>query len=204
VLSYDHLIVAAGSTHSYFGHDEWSALAPGLKTLEDAFEIRKRILMAFERAERETDARRRQEWLTFTVIGGGATGVEMAGTLVEIARHTLSGEFRNIDPHSARVVLVEGSERVLAPIPGPVGESARAVAKAGVDVRTGCRVVHIDETCVRYANFDGEQNLATRTVIWSAGVAASPLGRKLGSRWIVLDVYRCRRSSISVATTKCL
>jgi NADH dehydrogenase FAD-containing subunit len=131
VLSYDHLIVAAGSTHSYFGHDEWSALAPGLKTLEDAFEIRKRILMAFERAERETDARRRQEWLTFTVIGGGATGVEMAGTLVEIARHTLSGEFRNIDPHSARVVLVEGSSGCWRPIPGPVRKGARAVAKAG-------------------------------------------------------------------------
>lgn len=181
VLAYDYLIVAAGSTHSYFGHDEWSSLAPGLKTLEDAFEIRKRILMAFEHAERETDARRRQEWLTFTVIGGGATGVEMAGTLVEIARHTLSGEFRNIDPHSARVVLVEGSERVLGAYPADLSEKAREqLHKLGVDVRTGCRVVHIDETCVRYANFDGEQSLATRTVIWSAGVAASPLGKKLG------------------------
>ncbi|MCI1004017.1 NAD(P)/FAD-dependent oxidoreductase [Herbaspirillum sp. C7C8] len=181
VLGYDYLIVATGSTHSYFGHDDWSALAPGLKTLEDAFEIRKRILMAFEHAERETDARRRQEWLTFTVIGGGATGVEMAGTLVEIARHTLSGEFRNIDPHSARVVLVEGSERVLGAYPADLSEKAREqLHRLGVDVRTGCRVVHIDETCVRYANFDGEQSLATRTVIWSAGVAASPLGKKLG------------------------
>jgi len=193
VLSYDHLIVAAGSTHSYFGHDEWSALAPGLKTLEDAFEIRKRILMAFERAERETDARRRQEWLTFTVIGGGATGVEMAGTLVEIARHTLSGEFRNIDPHSARVVLVEGSERVLAAYPPDLSEKAREqLQKLGVDVRTGCRVVHIDETCVRYANFDGEQSLATRTVIWSAGVAASPLGKQLG-----VEVDRAGRVPVS-------
>ena len=193
VLSYDHLIVAAGSTHSYFGHDEWSALAPGLKTLEDAFEIRKRILMAFERAERETDARRRQEWLTFTVIGGGATGVEMAGTLVEIARHTLSGEFRNIDPHSARVVLVEGSERVLGAYPPDLSEKAREqLHKLGVDVRTGCRVVHIDETCVRYANFDGEQSLATRTVIWSAGVAASPLGKQLG-----VEVDRAGRVPVS-------
>ncbi|WP_044531387.1 NAD(P)/FAD-dependent oxidoreductase, partial [Herbaspirillum sp. B65] len=125
VIAYDHLIVAAGSTHSYFGRDEWSALAPGLKTLEDAFEIRKRILMAFEHAERETDARRRQEWLTFTVIGGGATGVEMAGTLVEIARHTLSGEFRNIDPHSARVVLIEGSDRILGAYPADLSEKAR-------------------------------------------------------------------------------
>lgn len=181
VIAYDHLIVAAGSTHSYFGRDEWSALAPGLKTLEDAFEIRKRILMAFEHAERETDARRSQEWLTFTVIGGGATGVEMAGTLVEIARHTLSGEFRNIDPHSARVVLIEGSDRILGAYPADLSEKAREqLQKLGVDVRTGSRVVHIDETCVRYANFDGEQSLATRTVIWSAGVAASPLGKKLG------------------------
>lgn len=180
-IAYDHLIVAAGSTHSYFGRDEWRTLAPGLKTLEDAFEIRKRILMAFERAERETDVRRRQEWLTFTVIGGGATGVEMAGTLVEIARHTLAGEFRNIDPHSARVVLIEGSDRILGAYPPDLSEKAREqLHKLGVDVRTGSRVVHIDQTCVRYANFDGEQTLATRTVIWSAGVAASPLGRQLG------------------------
>ncbi|WP_443113978.1 NAD(P)/FAD-dependent oxidoreductase [Herbaspirillum seropedicae] len=180
-MAYDHLIVAAGSTHSYFGRDEWSSLAPGLKTLEDAFEIRKRILMAFERAERESDARRRQEWLTFTVIGGGATGVEMAGTLVEIARHTLAGEFRNIDPHSARVVLIEGSDRILGAYPPDLSDKAREqLQKLGVDVRTGSRVVHIDETCVRYTNFDGEQTLSTRTVIWSAGVAASPLGKALG------------------------
>lgn len=180
-IAYDHLIVAAGSAHSYFGRDEWSSLAPGLKTLEDAFEIRKRILMAFERAERESDARRRQEWLTFTVIGGGATGVEMAGTLVEIARHTLAGEFRNIDPHSARVVLIEGSDRILGAYPPDLSDKAREqLQKLGVDVRTGSRVVHIDETCVRYTNFDGEQTLSTRTVIWSAGVAASPLGKTLG------------------------
>ncbi|TWC71551.1 NAD(P)/FAD-dependent oxidoreductase [Herbaspirillum sp. SJZ099] len=180
-IGYDHLIVAAGSTHSYFGRDEWAGLAPGLKTLEDAFDIRRRILMAFEYAERETDMRRRQEWLTFTVIGGGATGVEMAGTLVEIARHTLRGEFRNIDPHSARVVLIEGSDRILGAYPPDLSEKAREqLQKLGVDVRTGSRVVHIDEQCVRYANFDGEQTLASRTVIWSAGVAASPLGKSLG------------------------
>ena len=180
-IDYDYLIVAAGSTHSYFGRDDWAGLAPGLKTLEDAFDIRRRILMAFEYAERETDARRRQEWLTFTVIGGGATGVEMAGTLVEIARHTLRGEFRNIDPHSARVVLIEGSDRILGAYPPDLSEKAREqLQKLGVDVRTGSRVVHIDEQCVRYANFDGEQMLASRTVIWSAGVAASPLGKSLG------------------------
>lgn len=181
VIAYDYLIVAAGSTHSYFGRDDWAGLAPGLKTLDDAFEIRRRILMAFEYAERETDARRRQEWLTFTVIGGGATGVEMAGTLIEIARHTLSGEFRNIDPHSARVVLLEGSDRILGAYPADLSEKARdQLQKLGVDVRTGSRVVHIDEQSVRYTNFDGEQTLASRTVIWSAGVAASPLGKSLG------------------------
>jgi NADH dehydrogenase len=179
-ISYDYLIVAAGSTHSYFGRDEWAGLAPGLKTLEDAFEIRRRILMAFEYAEREDDPARRGEWLTFTVIGAGATGVEMAGTLIEIAHHTLSGEFRRIDPHQARVVLVEGSERVLGAYPPDLSEKARTqLSKLGVDVRTGSRVTAIEGDCVRYVDRDGEQRLATRTVIWSAGVAASPLGKAL-------------------------
>jgi NADH dehydrogenase len=179
-ISYDYLIVAAGSTHSYFGRDEWAALAPGLKTLEDAFDIRRRILMAFEYAEREDDPARRGEWLTFTVIGAGATGVEMAGTLIEIARHTLSGEFRRIDPHQTRVVLVEGSERVLGAYPSDLSERARAqLVKLGVDVRTSSRVTAIEDDCVRYVDRDGEQRLASRTVIWSAGVAASPLGKTL-------------------------
>ena len=116
-LAYDQLIVATGTTHSYFGHDDWAPFAPGLKTLEDALEIRRRVLLAFERAERETDAAQRAAWLTFVVIGGGATGVELAGTFAEIARHTLRGEFRRIDPHSARVVLVEGTDRVLPAYP---------------------------------------------------------------------------------------
>ncbi|WP_050477769.1 NAD(P)/FAD-dependent oxidoreductase [Herbaspirillum rhizosphaerae] len=179
-IAYDYLIVAAGSTHSYFGHDEWAPLAPGLKTLADAFDIRRRILMAFERAEREADPVRRAEWLTFTVIGAGATGVEMAGTLIEIARHTLRGEFRRIDPQQAKVVLLEGSERVLGAYPADLSEKARAqLVKLGVDVRTGSRVTHIDEECVRYTDQGGEQRLASRTVIWSAGVAASPLGKSL-------------------------
>lgn len=179
-ISYDYLIVATGSTHSYFGHDEWAPLAPGLKTLADAFDIRRRILMAFEYAEREDDPVRRAEWLTFTVIGAGATGVEMAGTLIEIARHTLSGEFRRIDPHQAKVVLLEGSERVLGAYPADLSEKARAqLSKLGVDVRTGSRVIHIDAECVRYTDQAGEQRLASRTVIWSAGVAASPLGKAL-------------------------
>lgn len=179
-IAYDYLIVATGSTHSYFGHDEWAPLAPGLKTLADAFDIRRRILMAFEYAEREDDPVRRAEWLTFTVIGAGATGVEMAGTLIEIARHTLSGEFRRIDPHQAKVVLLEGSERVLGAYPADLSEKARAqLSKLGVDVRTGSRVIHIDGECVRYTDQAGEQRLASRTVIWSAGVAASPLGKAL-------------------------
>lgn len=179
-IAYDYLIVAAGSTHSYFGRDDWAELAPGLKTLEDAFEIRRRILMAFEYAEREDDPARRGEWLTFTVIGAGATGVEMAGTLIEIAHHTLSGEFRRIDPHQARVVLVEGSERVLGAYPADLSEKARTqLSRLGVDVRTGSRVTAIEDDCIRYVDRDGEQRLATRTVIWSAGVAASPLGRAL-------------------------
>jgi NADH dehydrogenase len=151
-----------------------------LKTLADAFEIRRRILMAFEHAEREDDPARRGEWLTFTVIGAGATGVEMAGTLIEIARHTLSGEFRRIDPHQTRVVLVEGSDRVLGAYPSDLSEKARAqLVKLGVDVRTSSRVTSISEDSVRYVDRDGEQRLASRTVIWSAGVAASPLGKKL-------------------------
>jgi NADH dehydrogenase len=114
-MQYDFLILAAGATHSYFGHEEWSRFAPGLKTLDDAIDIRRRVLLAFEEAERETDDARRAEWLTFVVVGAGPTGVEMAGTLAEIARHTLRGEFRHIDPAQARVILVEGTDRVLPP-----------------------------------------------------------------------------------------
>lgn len=179
-IAYDYLIVAAGSTHSYFGHDEWVAFAPGLKTLADAFEIRHRILMAFEHAEREDDPERRKAWLTFTVIGAGATGVEMAGTLIEIARHTLRGEFRRIDPQRAKVVLLEGSDHVLRSYPADLSEQARVqLLRLGVDVHTGSRVIDIDAECVRYVDEDGEQRLASRTVIWSAGVVASPLGKTL-------------------------
>ncbi|MBA2674661.1 NAD(P)/FAD-dependent oxidoreductase [Ramlibacter sp.] len=189
VLPYDHLIVAAGATHSYFGHDEWAAHAPGLKTLEDAFEIRRRILLAFEQAERETDAERRAAWLTFVVIGGGPTGVEMAGTLAEIARDTLPGEFRHIDPAKARVLLVEGGPRVLAAMPESLSESARRqLEKLGVEVRTGARVTGIDGSGVEVSvpapaggSGDSSSNyrIGTHCVVWAAGVAASPLGRHL-------------------------
>ncbi|WP_050465393.1 NAD(P)/FAD-dependent oxidoreductase [Herbaspirillum autotrophicum] len=180
-IDYDYLVVATGSTHSYFGRDDWAAVAPGLKTLEDAFNIRRRILMAFEYAERENDPEKRAAWLTFTVIGAGATGVEMAGTLIEIARHTLRGEFRRIDPLQTRVVLLEGGERVLQAYPPDLSEKARQqLVKLGVEVSTGSRVTEIDQAGVTYTTTQGAQQLASRTVIWSAGVAASPLGKELG------------------------
>jgi len=177
-LSYDYLIVAAGATHSYFGHDDWAPYAPGLKTLDDALEIRRRVLLAFEHAERETDAERRAPWLTFVVIGGGATGVELAGTLAEIARHTLHGEFRRFDPRNARVVLIEASDRVLPPYPRDLSEKARLqLERLGVTVWLGRSVTKVDAGGVTA----GPDRLAARTVVWAAGVAASPLGRALGA-----------------------
>jgi NADH dehydrogenase len=176
-IAYDRLILAAGATDSYFGHDDWKAHAPGLKTLEDAFEIRRRILLAFEHAEREADPARRAAWLTFVVIGGGATGVEMAGTLAEIARHTLKGEFRRFDPRNARVVLVEGMDRVLPPYPPDLSERARVqLERLGVTVWLGRRVTGIDAQGVQL----GGDRLEANTVVWCAGIAASPLGATLG------------------------
>jgi len=176
-LAYDRLILATGATDSYFGHDEWREHAPGLKTLEDAFEIRERILLAFEHAEREADPVKRASWLTFVVIGAGATGVEMAGTLAEIARHTLKGEFRRFDPRNARVVLVEGTDRVLPPYPPDLSERARLqLERLGVTVWLGRRVTGIDAQGVQL----GADRLEARTVVWCAGVAASPLGASLG------------------------
>jgi NADH dehydrogenase len=177
-LAYDRLIVATGSTHSYFGNDAWAPFAPGLKTLDDAQEIRGRVLYAFERAERETDPAKRVAWLTFVVVGAGATGVELAGTLAEIARHTLKGEFRRYDPRNARVVLVEGTDRVLPPYPPDLSEKARVqLERLGVTVWLGRRVTGIDAGGVSFAN----DRLEARTVIWAAGVASSPLGRALGA-----------------------
>jgi NADH dehydrogenase len=176
-LGYDRLILATGATDSYFGHDEWREHAPGLKTLEDAFEIRERILLAFEHAEREADPVKRASWLTFVVIGAGATGVEMAGTLAELARHTLKGEFRQFDPRNARVVLVEGTDRVLPPYPPELSERARLqLERLGVTVWLGRRVTGIDAQGVQL----GADRLEARTVVWCAGVAASPLGASLG------------------------
>jgi NADH dehydrogenase len=177
-VPYDRLIVAAGAVNTYFGHDEWAKHAPALKTLEDAMEIRTRVLLAFERAERETDQVKRAQWLTFVVIGGGATGVELAGTLAEIARRTLHGEFRRFDPRNARVVLVEGSERVLPPYPPDLSEKARLqLERLGVTVWLGKLVTSVDAEGVSL----GAERIAARTVLWAAGVRSSPLGALLGA-----------------------
>ena len=176
-LAYDRLILATGATDSYFGHDNWRAHAPGLKTLEDALDIRRRILLAFEHAEREADPAQRSAWLTFVVIGAGATGVEMAGTLAEIARHTLKGEFRRFDPRNARVVLVEATDRVLPPYAPDLSEKARRqLERLGVTVWLGRRVTDIDQRGVQL----GGDRLEANTVIWCAGVAATPIGATLG------------------------
>jgi NADH dehydrogenase len=176
-IPYDRLILATGARDSYFGHDDWAAHAPGLKTLDDAFAIRRRVLLAYEHAERETDAAKRAAWLTFVVIGAGATGVEMAGTLAEIARHTLKGEFRRFDPRNARVVLVEATDRVLPPYTPDLSERARLqLERLGVTVWLGRRVTGIDGRGVQL----GGDRLEASTVIWCAGVAASPIGATLG------------------------
>jgi NADH dehydrogenase len=177
-LPYDYLVVASGSVNHYFGHDNWAPYAPALKTLDDALRIRAHILTAFERAERETDPARRAAWLTFVVIGGGATGVELAGTLAEIARHTLRGEFRHFDPRKARVVLVEGTDRVLPPYTPDLSEKALLqLERLGVTVWLGKLVTAVDGEGVTM----GAERLEAKTVIWAAGVASSPLGRFLGS-----------------------
>ena len=185
-IGYDHLVVAAGATHSYFGRDDWAPFAPGLKTLEDAFEIRRRILLAFEEAEKETDPARREAWLTFAVIGGGPTGVEMAGTLAEIARHTLPGEFRRIDPASAKILLIEGGPRVLQAMPEDLSQRAQEqLTRLGVEVRVASRVTAIDASGLEVtkpgptADGSGSYRIDSRCVIWAAGVAASPLGAQL-------------------------
>jgi NADH dehydrogenase len=176
-LPYDQLVVATGATHSYFGHPEWEQFAPGLKTIEDALEIRRRVLLAFEAAEREEDPVEQNALLTFVIIGAGPTGVELAGTLSEIARKTMVRDFRRIRPESARVILLEGRERVLPPYPPELSEKARLqLVDLGVEVITGAVVTDINDREVRF----GEQTIPTRTVLWGAGVQASPLARSLG------------------------
>ncbi|MCU0503013.1 MAG: NAD(P)/FAD-dependent oxidoreductase [Anaerolineae bacterium] len=182
-LAYDTLIVAAGARDSYFGHDDWQAIAPGLKTVEDALEIRRRVLLAFEAAERAIDPAARSAWLTFVVVGGGPTGVELAGALGEIAHHTLRGDFRRIDPTEATILLIEGAERVLPPFPPDLSEQAAvALRHLGVTVRTGTKVTDIRGDGVTVADSKGTEQIPARTVLWAAGVQASPLGRVLEAR----------------------
>ena len=177
-LIYDYLVIATGATHSYFAHPEWEKDAPGLKTIDDALEMRRRILFAFEAAEREPDPDKQQAWLTFVVIGAGPTGAELAGALSEIARQTMTRDFRRIQPESARVILIEGKDRVLPTYPPDLSEKAnRQLARLKVEVITGGVVSHVDEKEVRI----GDRVIPTHTVLWAAGVQGSPLARSLGA-----------------------
>ena len=176
-LAYDLLVIATGAAHSYFGHPEWERFAPGLKTIDDALEIRRRVLLAFEAAERESDPERQKTWLTFVVIGAGPTGVELAGALSEIARQTMVRDFRNIQPENARVILLEGKERVLPPYPPELSEKARKqLEDLGVEVITNAVVTDMNADAVHV----GERVIPTHTILWGAGVQASPLARSLG------------------------
>jgi NADH dehydrogenase len=177
-LSYDYLILAPGATHSYFGHPEWEALAPGLKTLDDAVRIRGRILLAFERAEREADPARRRALLTFVVVGGGPTGVELAGAIGEIACQVMARDFRTIDTREAQTILVEAGPRILPAYPASLSEKAeRSLERLCVEVRTGQPVSAVEPGAVRI----GGERIESGTILWAAGVAPSPLGRSLGA-----------------------
>ena len=178
VLPYDYLILAAGAQTSYFGHDKWAWIAPGLKSLEDALEMRRRILLAFEKAERESDAARRQALLTFVVVGGGPTGVELAGAIAEISTQVMREDFRSIDPSDAQVILVEGSKRILEAFPEDLAANAtKSLQGLGCWVWTGRHVSDIAEDHVMV----GDRRINAYTVLWAAGVQASPLGKKLGA-----------------------
>jgi NADH dehydrogenase len=176
-LPYDYLLIAAGARHAYFGHQDWEPQAPGLKSLEDALEIRRRILYAFERADRETDETRRRALLTFVVVGGGPTGVELAGAIADISRNVIAGDFRHIDPRQARVVLVEAGPRVLPSYTAKSsGHAESELRRRGVEVRTGAAVTGVDAEGVSV----GAERIEAATVLWAAGVAASPIAAFLG------------------------
>jgi NADH:quinone reductase (non-electrogenic) len=176
-IPYDYLVVAAGASHAYFGHDDWEPFAPGLKTIEDALEIRRRVLLAFELAERQAAAGESRLALNFVVVGAGPTGVELAGTLAEISRHALVQEFRAIDPKSTKIILLEGGPRVLPTYPAELSRSAQEqLQKLGVEVRTSALVTGVEPGVVRV----GDTRLAAAVILWAAGVAASPLGKTLG------------------------
>ncbi|HET9988468.1 MAG TPA: NAD(P)/FAD-dependent oxidoreductase [Kofleriaceae bacterium] len=182
LLHYDYLVVATGATHSYFGKDQWAPLAPGLKSVEDALEIRRRIFLAYEAAERESDPVAQHEWLTFAVVGGGPTGVELAGALGEIGLTTLKKDFRSIDPTDVRVVLFEGKDRLLLAYPDKLSAAAkRSLEKRSVDVRLDTLVTAIDDRGVTVKTPRGEERFGARTILWAAGVQASPLAADLGA-----------------------
>jgi NADH dehydrogenase len=182
-LEYDSLIVAAGAQSSYYGHDEWREWAPSLKSVEEATSIRNKILCAFEVAERITDPALRHAWLTFVIVGGGATGVELAGAIAEIARQTLKDDFRSIDPKEAQIILVDGGPRLLSAFPPDLALKAqRSLEKLGVHVRTGIVVKEIDKEGLTYQSKDCSHRMSARTVLWAGGVTASPLGRTLADR----------------------
>ena len=177
-IPYDYLIVAAGATHGYFGHPEWEPFAPGLKTIEDAIEIRKRVLLAFELAEREAASAEPILPLNFVIVGGGPTGVELAGTLAEVSHHVLAHEFRSIDPKRARIILLEGGQRILPAYAEDLSRSAeRQLQNLGVEVRTSTMVTKVEAAAV----WTGDTRLPAAVILWAAGVATSPLGRKLGA-----------------------
>ena len=176
-VGYDYLIVAAGASHAYFGHDDWEPFAPGLKTIEDALEIRRRVLLAFELAERQADTEKEQVQLNFVVVGGGPTGVELAGTLAEISRQVLANEFRSIDPKKTRIVLLEGGPRILPAYPSDLSRSAEEqLRQLGVEVQTSAMVTMVEAGAVHV----GGTKLPAAVTLWAAGVAASPLGKMLG------------------------
>jgi len=183
VIGYDTLIIATGSSHQYFGHDDWEKFAPGLKTIEDATNMRARILLAFEAAERETDPEKLKEWMTFVIVGAGPTGAELAGALGEIANDTLKHDFRRINPTEAQIILVEGTDRVLPSYPPKLSEAARKMLeRLKVTVRTGAMVTDVKAHSVTIKCGDHAEIIPTRTVLWAAGVLASPLGLALAKR----------------------
>jgi NADH:quinone reductase (non-electrogenic) len=182
-VSYDSLIVAAGSETTYYGHNEWQEWAPGLKSIEEATAIRHKILYAFEAAERIADPARRRAWLTFVIIGAGPTGVELSGAIAEIARQTLKSDFRSIRPEEAQIILLDGAPRILTPFPPDLADKAsRSLAKLGVQVRCGERVKDVDAEGLTTESDGRKQSIPAKTVIWAGGITASPLGRILANR----------------------
>jgi NADH dehydrogenase len=183
VIDYDTLIVAAGMKNHYYGHDDWEKVAPGLKSIEDSAWIRQKIFFAYEVAEREPDPEKRRAWLTFVIVGSGPTGVELTGMVAEIARETLKEDFRSIHPEESEIILVDAADRVLPAFPPELSEQAKVTLRdLGVQVKTGVKVTAIDDRGIALEGPAGTQRIAANTVLWAAGVAASPLGRMLADK----------------------